>query len=360
VPASTSRRTAARLLCTAVVLAFAAATCTVAIPRASAQITNESPPPGYPPSGCDYDQRGNYYCWGNRAGTNTPVDRYTAIALSPTTMVSGTSHGQTSQSIAEQLALTNCRTRASDCKVVMWGVNSCVGVAVSLPDRTWGASWSANRATAGANALAICVQDKGKSCAVQATPCASDNPSLPAPPPPLLPGPGDLAIVGCYQWFNGASVAVEPNHAAVAGPFTATWQLVNAAQRLYTITWPQPVISRETISPDQRSLSGGSQYGGVDAATRLTGTSGLVGTWNWDGVLTVTVNANGTYSVASSSLKWHGTWQAVAGSPGAYVLTGSDLPTDRVALAADGSRLAGADQYGIAISGTRTDSCAAN
>jgi hypothetical protein len=275
-------------------------------------------------------------------------------------MVSGTSHGQTSQSIAEQLALTNCRTRASDCKVVMWGVNSCVGVAVSLPDRTWGASWSANRATAGANALAICVQDKGKSCAVQATPCASDNPSLPAPPPPLLPGPGDLAIVGCYQWFNGASVAVEPNHAAVAGPFTATWQLVNAAQRLYTITWPQPVISRETISPDQRSLSGGSQYGGVDAATRLTGTSGLVGTWNWDGVLTVTVNANGTYSVASSSLKWHGTWQAVAGSPGAYVLTGSDLPTDRVALAADGSRLAGADQYGIAISGTRTDSCSAN
>ena len=135
---------------------------------------------------------------------------------------------------------------------------------------------------------------------------------------------------------------------------------MSTPQRLYTITWPQPVISRETISPDQRSLSGGSQYGGVDAATRLTGTSGLVGTWNWDGVLTVTVNANGTYSVASSNLKWHGTWQAVAGSPGAYVLTGSDLPTDRVALAADGSRLAGADQYGIAISGTRTDSCAAN
>ena len=150
------------------------------------------------------------------------------------------------------------------------------------------------------------------------------------------------------------------NHTAVAGPFTATLQLVNAAQRLYAITWPQRVVSRETIAPDQHSLSGGSQYGGVDAATRLTGSSGLVGTWNWNGVHHRTVNANGTYSVVLSNAKWHGTWQAVAGSPGAYVLTGSDLPTDKLALAADDSRLAGANQYGIAISGTRTDSCSAN
>ncbi len=75
-------------------------------------------------------------------------------------MVSGTSHGQTSQSIAEQLALTNCRTRASDCKVVMWGVNSCVAVAVSLPDRTWGASWDANRAKAGTSAMTICERQR--------------------------------------------------------------------------------------------------------------------------------------------------------------------------------------------------------
>jgi hypothetical protein len=38
---------------------------------ALAQITNESPPPGYPPSGCDYDQRGNKYCWGGAGGTAT-------------------------------------------------------------------------------------------------------------------------------------------------------------------------------------------------------------------------------------------------------------------------------------------------
>ncbi|MGC2161892.1 MAG: hypothetical protein WA634_08295, partial [Silvibacterium sp.] len=33
-------------------------------PNVLAQITNESPPPGSLPSGCDYDQRGNWYCWG--------------------------------------------------------------------------------------------------------------------------------------------------------------------------------------------------------------------------------------------------------------------------------------------------------
>lgn len=345
--ASTSRRTAARLLQAAAALSLAAI-CAVTIPHASAQITNESPPPGYPPSGCDYDQRGNYYCWGNRAGaTNTAVDRWTAIALSATTMNSGTAEGQTSQSASEQLALGYCHTLASDCKIEMWGVNTCAALAVSTPDKTWGVSWNNDRAEAGAGAVTLCRQHGGKACAVQISPCAADDSNL----PPLDP------IVGCYQWFNGALVVIRQNHTLTAGPFNGTWQMANLAQGVYALTWPQPVISKETISPDQYSLSGGSQYGGVDAATRLTGSVGLVGTWRWAGVLTVTVNTDGTYSVVSSNAKWHGKWQAVTGSPGSYILTGSDLPTDKVALAADGSHLSGADQYGIAISGTRTVSC---
>lgn len=46
------------------VLCFAVVASCFSLSPASAQIRNESPPPGYPPSGCDYDhdQRGNYYC----------------------------------------------------------------------------------------------------------------------------------------------------------------------------------------------------------------------------------------------------------------------------------------------------------
>lgn len=335
-------------------LLFTAAICILPFLRASAQITNESPPPGYPPSGCDYDQRGNYYCWGNRNTPTTTVstDRYAAIAVSNTTLRSGTSQGQTSQSTAEQLALNSCRTAASDCKAAMWGVNSCVALAVSLPEKTWGASWDTNRAQAGASAVTICRQHGGKSCTVQASPCASDDPFR-AALSPLDP------IVGCYRWFNGADVLIREDHTLTGGPFNGTWQMANLAQGIYALTWPQPTRSTVKLSSDQRSLGGGNQYGGTDTVTRLSGASGVVGTWRWVDVVTstVTVNADGTFSAVSSNAKWHGNWKSVETSPGTYIFTASDLPTDKVKLAANGSRLSGADQYGITIAGTRTSSC---
>ena len=49
-------------------------------PAASAQITNESPPPGYPSSGCDYDQRGNRYCWGGANNQTAPPPPVTQSA----------------------------------------------------------------------------------------------------------------------------------------------------------------------------------------------------------------------------------------------------------------------------------------
>ena len=203
--ATRTKPIAARILHPSLVLLLAAV-CTTSIPRASAQITNESPPPGYPPSGCDYDQRGNYYCWGNRATTTTTsVNRYAVIAISAATLHLGTSQGQTSQNTAEQLALSNCGKLASDCKLAMWGINSCVALALSAPDQAWGSSWNDNRAQAGASATTICRQHGGKSCTVQASPCANDDPFR-AALPPLDP------IVGCYRWFNGADVLIRDNH----------------------------------------------------------------------------------------------------------------------------------------------------
>ncbi len=181
------------------------------------------------------------------------------------------------------------------------------------------------------------------------------------PTRPVNPAPTSTSdpIVGCYLWFNGAPVVIRADHTMTGGPFTGTWQLLNAAGREYLFTWPQQVKTVVKVAADQQSLAGGNQYGGQDTATRTAGSSGLVGTWQWSDVVTstVTVNSAGSYSAVAANASWHGTWQAVNAFDGTYLLTSSDLPKDRVTLAEDGSRVAGADQYGIPISGVRTGSC---
>ena len=197
-------------------------------------------------------------------------------------------------------------------------------------------------------------------------PHAADDIKPPSPSPTTKPSPSPTPIsdpiVGCYQWFNGGPVVIRRDHSMVGGPFMATWQLLNAARRAYMFTWQQPVKSIVRVAADQQSLAGGNQYGGKDTATRIAGSTGLVGTWQWLDVVasTVTINSDGTYSAVSPNATWHGTWQAVQAFPGTYMLTGLDLPEDRVTLAADGSRVSGADQYGIAISGVRTGPCSEN
>jgi hypothetical protein len=158
------------------VLCFAAAISSVSVPPASAQITNEAPPPGYPPSGCDYDQRGNYYCWGG--GSNSaPVnpDKYAAIAVSDKTLFSGKAWQATSQQQAEQIALAYCKQGASDCSVQAWGKNECVALVTSMPGpSTWAVDADTNRNTANQQALKLC-RDKGwKNCVLTVSVCAHD------------------------------------------------------------------------------------------------------------------------------------------------------------------------------------------
>ena len=299
--------------------------------------------------------------------TSTPV-YWTAIAYSSSTMSSGASHGQPSQSAAESVAKTNCSYLASDCQPLLSRSNLCLALATSLADRATGWAAEPNRDQAGEEALAECRKNNGTLCTVQASQCASDDGRYPPPALALPHLPGVNPIVGCFQWINGGEVVVLPNNKAVGGPFIASWQTVNAAQRMYAITWPQPVTSKLTISADQRSLSGTNQYGGTDTATRISGSNGLVGTWNWVDVVTskVTVTSNsssnsaGAFTAVSSNAAWHGKWQATAGATRSYTLTFSDLPLDKLTLAADGSRLSGADQYGLAISGTRAAACNVN
>lgn len=177
----------------------------------------------------------------------------------------------------------------------------------------------------------------------------------PAPAPVSTPSSGSDPIVGCYQWFNGAPVVINSNHTIVGGPFKGGWQ-ANGAQRGYTFTWPEPSVGTVAVTANGQALTGGNQYGIAISGTRISGTSGLVGSWSVVSAVPMTfaVNANGTYSAAMATGTFGGTWKPKYGMPGVYTMTASDLPTDHVTLSANGSSIAGADQYGVPTSGTRT------
>jgi hypothetical protein len=195
-----------------------------------------------------------------------------------------------------------------------------------------------------------------------------NTPETPNPSPLLVvnpnpgptPGTGDDPIMGCFQWTNNSPVVIHANHTLVAGALTARWEVVNAAQRAYQFTWPRSTDT-VTISSDQRSLSGTNQYGALVSGARISGSSGLVGIWNWSysvpgTVPPVTVYPNGTYLAGTAQ----GLWQPVDASHGIYALTWSDPPRDSVTLSADGSRISGVDQWGLTTSAVRAESCAGN
>jgi TIR domain len=161
-------------------------------------------------------------------------------------------------------------------------------------------------------------------------------------------------IVGCYQWANNSQVVFRADGTIGAGPFTGHWRLVDAQRRAYTFTWPV-MIETLTVSPDQRTMSGGNQYGYPISGGRMTGTAGLVGSWHWANGWNVDVAANGTFVSGS----YRGTWRAVDASRGLYEMNWP-APVDSVVLLGGGTRVAGANQYGVATSGVKTGVCGGN
>lgn len=227
-------------------------------------------------------------------------------------------------------------------------------------------------------AAVMIVRSGGNSQGAASTPGPTspivDNPPLSATNPPrkpdapdsrITPPPRSTAvdppatiptsdpIVGCYRWFNNASVVVRADRTITGGPFTGHWRVADAARHTYTLAWPEAVVDTITISPDQRSLSGANQYGYPVSGTRISGISGLPGSWRWPNGVPVIVSPNGAISAGPA----RGRWQALDPSRGVYTLTWP-APVDTVTLS--GSRISGMNQYGIAISGTRSGACAGN
>src|SRR5271168_5127986 len=161
-------------------------------------------------------------------------------------------------------------------------------------------------------------------------------------------------IVGCYQWFNNAPVVIRADGTMGESPFIGHWRLVDAERRAYTFTWPV-MVETLTVSPDQRSMSGGNQYGYPISGGRVTGSTGLVGTWHWANGWNVAVAPNGTFVSGT----FRGTWRTVDAAHGSYEMNWPS-PMDSVVLLCGGTRVAGSNQYGVAISGVKSVSCGGN
>ncbi len=128
----------------------------------------------------------------------TVIVHFAAVAISPSTMAAGQAHGQNSLDEAKATALQRCRSGgAQDCRVLTWGQNHCVSLAVSHTDKHFGYGVGDDRNAAAAKALSEC----GKNCFVLTAPCAGDA-ALWASPLPLPTGvrggPVDPAMVGTW------------------------------------------------------------------------------------------------------------------------------------------------------------------
>ncbi len=157
------------------------------------------------------------------------------------------------------------------------------------------------------------------------------------------------AISGCWLANGVAPYTVHANGTISSGPFTGHWRDLGGSK--YTFTWPD-MIETLTVSPDQRTMSGGNQYGFPITGGRVSGTTGLAGTWHWANNWIVNVSPNGTFTSGS----WSGTWRVADAARGIYEMTWPK-PVDQVLLTGGGARIQASNQYGVSSYSLRAGSC---
>lgn len=213
------------------------------------------------------------------------VVHYVAAAISPTTMTAGASHGQNSQSSAEETALRNCRRNgATDCKVLTWAENACIGLAESYADKAYGFSVGNSRDESAAGALARCQSAHGKSCVTVTAPCASDDIRW-SSPLPLPPG--------------GSTAMVDPN-------MVGTWELFINPGR-----WIWRVAPNGTYELHSEAMDNTPSNAGTFSASNGHYTLHAI-TMSWDDVGTYKVQSPGV--VVATGKLGTGTWKRIGGA----------------------------------------------
>jgi len=154
-------------------------------------------------------------------------------------------------------------------------------------------------------------------------------------------------LVGCWRFSNGLAVRVNGDGTMAMGQLTGKWRLSDAAKRAYVLNWPE-IQDNAVLSVDEKTLTETSPWFTLNA-TRMSGGSGIVGMWQWPGgALILTIRSDGTFSAGPIS----GRWQAANLGERTYTLTWP-APIHTGALAPDGQKFAGADQYGTPFAAGR-------
>jgi hypothetical protein len=128
---------------------------------------------------------------------------YVAIAVSPSTLSAGSSHGTTTEDSVDSQALQFCKqSGANDCRIYS-AVDSCMAFArpVTPVPNHYGCAATATRESAAAQALANCAKAGGINCAVTLAPCGNDDVRFQSPlplPPGGKAGSVDSAFVGLW------------------------------------------------------------------------------------------------------------------------------------------------------------------
>jgi hypothetical protein len=218
-------------------------------------------------------------------GQQLIVVHFAAVALSPTTMTAGASHGQDSQSSAEQTALQNCRRNgATDCKVLTFGENYCIGLAESYADKSYGFYVGSGRDESAAGALAHCQSGHGKNCVTVTAPCASDDVRW-SSPLPLPPG--------------GSTEKVDPD-------MVGTWELFLNPGR-----WIWRVAPNGTYELHSEAMDNTPSNAGTFSASNGRYTLHAI-TTSWDDVGTYKVQSPGV--VVATGKLGTGTWKRIGGA----------------------------------------------
>jgi hypothetical protein len=218
-------------------------------------------------------------------GQQLIVVHYAAVAISPTTMTAGASHGQNSQSSAEQTALQNChRNGAADCQVLTWGENYCIGLAESYADKAYGFYVGSRRDESAAGALARCQSGHGKNCVTVTAPCASDDVRW-SSPLPLPPG--------------GSTAMVDPN-------MVGTWELFINPGR-----WIWRVAPNGTYESHSEAMDNAPSSAGTFSASNGHYTLHAI-SMSWDDAGTYKVQSPGV--VVATGKLGTGTWKRIGGA----------------------------------------------